>query len=239
MWIDYDAATAAEGRAIGLLERARKNLEDLQDAARIASMGDGRGALREAIGACTEADRLHRLNTEAHERAEAAVVETYGAESEAERALENARAQAPARIAAEFRGEVVEPGLSVEQAETALAAVRQKRIDIRAARDALATEMARTGTRAEWAREAVKGAAGHVVKVSPATRALLDAYAQAESRMASLRFAVDVLRREGALPDGSRSGSSAEPDRFLGHQWSAAIEGLMSDHDAVLPEVKG
>ncbi len=101
---------------------------------------DGRAALLEAIAVALEAERLHRDSAEAHQRAETAVVESYGPESEAERALEKAKADSPARLAAEFRGVALEPGPTVEQAEAAVAAIRRKRDDIRVARDALEAE---------------------------------------------------------------------------------------------------
>ena len=208
----------------------------LDAAAAILALGSGRAALRDVIAACVAANLLHRANAEAHERAEAAVVETYSAESQAEAAVEKAKSDAPARLAALFRGEEVEDAQTVEQAEAALASVRQKRADMRAARDALEKETARAGNRAEWKAEEVMSAIASVVKASPEAGALFDAYVAAERRYTALRLAIDVLQRAGALPDRAVSHRPDEPDRLLSHQWAGAIEGLRSDYDASLPE---
>ena len=76
-----------------------------------------------------------------------------------------------------------------------------------------------------------------MVKASPEAGALFDAYVEADRRATSLRLAVDTLSRAGALPDRAAAHRPGEPDRFLSHQWAAALEGLRSDFDATLPKV--
>ena len=202
-----------------------------------APLSPARHALADAVLKCSELDRLHRANAEAHERAETALIDTYRLEDEANRALETAKTEAPARLAALFRGDDVEPAQTVEQCQAAVAAVLQKRVDLRAARDALAKETSRARSNAGWQQDEVKAAVAQVVKTSPEAQALFDAYVEAERRFTALRLAVDTLSRAGALPERAAGHKPEEPDRFLSHQWAATLDGLRSDYDAVLPKV--
>lgn len=202
-----------------------------------APLSPEREALRSAIAVHVEADRVARTNTEAHQRAEMAVVDSYGPEVAAEAALQKAKTSQPARLAAEFRGDLPEPGPTVAEAEATLAAVLQKRADTRAARDALDGEASHARTRASWKRDAVKVAAGLVVKASPEARALADAFAEAERRYASLRQAVQVLALQGALPDGVALNTAQPVDRSSEMAWIGAFEALAVDPAASLPPV--
>ena len=233
--VAFHDAIAAETEAGRKLAAAESLRDDIQAAAIAAALGDGRAALRDAIEAHTEAERLSRANAASHERAELGVIETYSAETEAERGLKAAKEAAPGRTAAEYRGETLEPGSTVAEAEAALAAVQQKRADIRAARDALEKEANLSRSRAGYAHDKVKTAAAFVIKSSPEARALIDAFVEAERRHARLRQAVQALRLLGALHDIPSFNLVESVDRSDEMAWQATHAALMRDPAAPLP----
>ena len=164
------------------------------------------------------------------------MVESYGPESEAERALEKAKADAPARLAAEFRGVALEPGPTVEQAEAAVAAIRRKRDDIRVARDALEAETKLAANRASLAARHREGSRGAGGEGQPGRRrpvhGLRGGRASLHGAAAGCRYA----GREGVFPDRAVGHRPGKPDRGISHQWTSALQALSSDPAAPLPE---
>ena len=235
--VAFHDAVAAERDTQNKLATAESLRDDIRAAAALAALGDGRAALADAIAAHAEAERLSRANAAAHERAELGVLETYSAEREAERALQDAKDAAPARIAAEYRGDTPEPGPTVAQAEAALAAVQQKRADIRAARDALEKEANLSRSRAGFKHDKVKAAAAFVLKSSLEAQALVDAFVEAERRHARLRQAVQALSLMGALHDVPTFNLVQSVDRSDEMAWTGALTALLTDPAAKLPQV--
>lgn len=235
--IAYEDATKAEGRAYGALERARRILDELERAARLAALGDGRQALRDAIAVHAEAERAHRVNEDAVARANDDILNSYGKEADAEGALSRVKAEAPARAAAEYRGEVVEPGQTVEQAEAELRSILERRQTVKDAKAALQSESGSLSSTVRFRADDVTKAVAHVVKASPATWALVDAYRQAKRRHEALQAALNVLSNANALPDGFRLHERSEVDQSMSLAWSDALAALRFDADMKLPEV--
>ncbi len=236
---DFQAAIGRETKARGVLARAERVRDELQRAADLVALGDGRAALAEAIRKAAEAER----ELAAHDAATAAVSEvvyaSYATIKEVELAVQRAPDQAADYARAKAAGRAGEPPKSVEQAGDELQVAKDAQAAARALRDTLEAQRPPIAGTARYARENIDDAARHVVWASPEVRAAVVAFQAANREFLRLQGVVDTLKCAGAIPDGVDlyALDPAPSDKPGAAAWEAALTALRTDPDAPLPQV--
>jgi len=199
---DYKAAVERETKARGDLVRAERVRDELQHAADIVALGDGRAALAAAIRKAAEAER----ELAAHDAATAAVSEvvygSYSAIKEAELAVQRAPEEAADYARARAGGRAGEPPKSVKQANEELQVVKDAQAAARALRDTLEAQRPPIAGASRYARDNIDDAARQVVRASPEIRAAVVAFQAANREFLRLQGVVDTLKCAGAMPEG-------------------------------------
>jgi len=236
--LDYKAAVECETKARGDLARAERVRDELQRAADIVALGDGRAALAGAIRKAADAER----ELAAHDAATAAVSEVvYGSYSgikEAELAVQRAPEEAADYARAKAAGRAGEPPKSVKQANDELQVAKDAQTAARALRDTLEAQRPPIAGGARDARENINDAARQVVQASPELRAAVVAFQAANREFLRLQGVVDTLKCAGAIPDGvdPYGLDTAPSDKPGAAAWVTALTALRIDAAAKLPE---
>ncbi len=237
--LDFKAAVDHETKARGVLARAERVRDELQRAADIVALGDGRAALAEAIRKAAEAER----ELAAHDAATAAVSEgvygSYATIKEAELAVQRAPDEAADYARAQAAGRAGEPPKSVRQANEDLQVVRDAQAAARALRDTLEAQRPPIAGTARYAHGSIDDAARQVVRASPEVRAAVAAFQAANREFLRLLGVVDTLKCAGALPEGFDPSvlDPAPSDKPGAAAWVTALTALRIDAAAPLPEV--
>jgi len=235
---DYKAAVERETKARGDLVRAERVRDELQRAADIVALGDGRAALALAIRKAAVAER----ELAAHDAATAAVSEVvYGSYSgikEAELAVQRAPEEAADYARAKAAGRAVEPPKSVKQANDEMQVARDAQAAARALRDTLEAQRPPIAGTARYARDNIDDAARRVVQASPELRAAVAAFQAANREFLRLLGIVDTLKCAGAMPDGvdPYALDTAPSDKPGAAAWVTALTALRIDAAVKLPE---
>jgi len=236
---DYQAAVELETKARGDLVRAERVRDELQRAADIVALGDGRAALAAAIRKAAEAER----ELAAHDAATAAVSEVvYGSYSgikEAELAVQRAPEEAADYARAKAAGRAGEPPKSAKQAGDELQVAKDAQAAARALRDTLEAQRPPIVGTARYGRENIDDAARQVVRASPEVRAAVVAFQAANREFLRLLGIVDTLKCAGAMPDGADPYvlDPAPSDKPGAAAWVTALTALRTDPNTPLPEV--
>lgn len=237
--LDYKAAVDHETKARGDLIRAERVRDELQHAADLVALGDGRAALAETIRKAAEAER----ELAAHDAATAAVSEvaysSYNAIEQAELAVQRAPGEAADYARDKAAGRAGEPPKSVKQANEDLQVVRDAQAAARALRDTLETQRPPIAGTARYAHDSVNDAACRVVQASPEVRAAVAAFQAANREFLRLLGVVDTLKCAGALPEGFDPYvlDPAPSDKPGAAAWVTALTALRIDPAAPLPKV--
>lgn len=237
--LDFKAAVDHETKARGDLIRAERVRDQLQRAADIVALGDGRAALAEAIRKAAEADR----ELAAHDAATAAVSEvaysSYNAIEQAELAVQRAPGEAADYARAQAAGRAGGPPKSVRQAGDELQVVKDAQAAARALRDTLEAQRPPIAGTARYAHGSIDDAARQVVRASPEVRAAVAAFQAANREFLRLLGVVDTLKCAGALPEGFDPSvlDPAPSDKPGAAAWVTALTALPIDAAAPLPEV--
>jgi chromosome segregation ATPase len=203
--------------------------------------GSERAQLAEAIERFDRAVAHLDRARQAKERVEAEWHAASRAVSAATRSLSEAEATAPSRRLSELLGDAPADGaVTIERLRQNIADA-QAGVDAATADDRLiASEISRAEADLDLARRARSAAAGAVLKASPGVAALLDQLHAARRHVATVSA---VLVAIGALvPEGTPSHWSARrpdddlPDLAPQHEWRTAIQALLFDADAALPD---
>jgi hypothetical protein len=152
----------------------------------------------------------------------------------AERDLAAARARAPQTIVSRLLGTQTEGGLSVEDAEQALAAATRAADEATEARRLLDEEAAAAERAVEFEFYRRRAALTEVVRTSPQIVELADRIQQARQALHDFTWVCRAIGLQ-RLPYGAWDGVLRGSDTGQGDAWKAALAALEADADADLP----
>ncbi len=237
--LDFKAAVECETKARGDLIRAERVRDELQHAADLVALGDGRAVLAEAIRKAAEADRELVAHDAATETISQTVYGSYATIKEAELAVQRAPEAAADYARAKAAGRAGEPPKSVKQANEDLQVVQGAQAAARALRDTLETQRPPIAGAARYAGDSIDDAARRVVQASPEVRAVVAAFQAANREFLRLQGVVDTLKCAGAMPEGVDPYvlDPAPSDKPGAAAWEAALTALRTSAAAPLPEL--